>query len=258
MRHAVACLVAALLALAAGVAAAAEVAAGVIFATGSTTIAGADGAIRPATRGGDLFAGETVDTGSDGRAQLKFRDGASLSLQPATRFRVDDYRFTGNAEAAGPADRGFFSLLKGGFRTISGLIGKVRREQYRVGTVVATIGIRGTEYSARLGDDGLLVSTFAGLVEVCNDVGCVQVAPGQSALATAPDRKPELRGGAGVGVDAAGLLPQLQQPGGGEEPRAPAAGNVPSQPAGMPATRGATNYNPSPAGNYGNSPTGRP
>jgi hypothetical protein len=49
------------------------------------------------------------------------------------------------AAQAGPS-RAFFSLLKGGFRSVSGLIGKLNPDEYRVATPVATIGIRGTDY----------------------------------------------------------------------------------------------------------------
>src|SRR3546814_15472343 len=45
-----------------------------------------------------------------------------------------------------PSKSGFFRLLKGGFRAVSGLIGRVDHEEYRVSTPVATIGLRGTEY----------------------------------------------------------------------------------------------------------------
>ena len=45
-----------------------------------------------------------------------------------------------------------FRLLKGGFRTVTGLIGKTDRAQYRVSTQTATIGIRGTDYEVILCD----------------------------------------------------------------------------------------------------------
>lgn len=186
---------------------AAEVAADIVFVTGTVMIQGGDGSLRPAGKGAELRSGEIIDTTPDGRAQMRFRDGATMSLQPATRFRVDDYRFSG-AAAANADDKGFFSLLKGGFRTISGLIGKVRREQYRVSTSVATIGIRGTGYSANLDEGGLNLATQSGVIEVCNAAGCVLVRAGESAVAAANDRKPELKasGGGIGGVD----LPQPQ------------------------------------------------
>jgi hypothetical protein len=40
--------------------------------------------------------------------------------------------------------------VRGGFRAISGLIGKVDRQAYRVATPAATIGIRGTDYEVQL------------------------------------------------------------------------------------------------------------
>jgi len=41
--------------------------------------------------------------------------------------------------------RSFFRLVKGGFRSITGLVGKINRDEYKVATPVATIGIRGTD-----------------------------------------------------------------------------------------------------------------
>ncbi|HEX4872459.1 MAG TPA: hypothetical protein VFV27_09120 [Nevskiaceae bacterium] len=57
--------------------------------------------------------------------------------------------------AASPApgtSQAFFRLLKGGFRAVSGLVGKNDRNEYRVATPVATIGIRGTDYIAVICD----------------------------------------------------------------------------------------------------------
>lgn len=189
----------------------AESAAAVVFASGAAVVVGKDGQARPVVRGGEIAAGETVDT-ADGRVQLRFLDGASMSLQPSTRFRVDDYRFSAQGSKAGDDDRGFFSLLKGGFRTITGLIGKERRAQYRVDTVVATIGIRGTDYSAQLGDAGLSVSTFGGLVEVCSDAGCAQIGSGETAVVPERNSRPRLQGKLGGSADGSPSGPGAPPP----------------------------------------------
>ena len=118
-------------------------AARVTFAHGAVAATAADGARRALSRGADIDAGETINTGR-GRAQLRFTDGSFVSLQPNTEFRVDEYAFKDKEE---PQQRGFFSLLRGGLRTITGLIGRTRKAGYRMRTSVATIGIRGTEYS---------------------------------------------------------------------------------------------------------------
>ena len=187
----------------------AQGAASVIFASGNAQIVGKDGRHRAAVRGAEVVVGETVET-ADGRVQLRFSDGANMSLQPDTRFRIDEFRLVEKSGKASSDDRSFFSLLKGGFRTITGLIGKLRREQYKVDAVVATIGIRGTDYSAQLSESGLTVSTFGGLVEVCTDAGCSQVAPGETVHVTDRKSKPrnEERGtGGALNVPATPALP---------------------------------------------------
>lgn len=186
-------------------------AASVVFATGAANVIGVDGKVRKAERGSVLEAGETVDTG-DGKAQLRFRDGASISLQPGTQFRVEQFRFTGQGGRAGEDDRVVMRFLKGALRAVSGLIGKERREQYRMDTVVGTIGIRGTEYGATLGDDGLALTTYVGQVEVCNAAGCALVGPRQTAVVPGKDTKPRLQPGSNLpGLMPGGIVPQLPE-----------------------------------------------
>jgi hypothetical protein len=98
--------------------------------------------------------------------QLRFTDGAMVSLQPqTTQFRIDAYEFKGQPDGS---EKGFFSLLKGAMRTITGAIGKADRKAYRLDTAVATIGIRGTEYAVAYGNS-ITVTTNSGLIEVCNN-----------------------------------------------------------------------------------------
>ena len=167
------------------------------FSTGSVTALSLSGIQRPLGKGAEVVNGDTVRTGGNGRAQLRFSDGALISLQPHTEFRVDDYQYSGKIDGQ---EKGFFSLLKGGLRTITGWVRRTNRENYKVSTSVATIGIRGTEYSAGLNPSGseLNVSTGEGLVEVCNTNGCLLLASGESGFvqgANAPrrtDSRPQL------------------------------------------------------------------
>lgn len=155
------------------------------FAIGDVAAVQPDGARRPLARGAEIHAGEMVDTGS-GRTQLRFTDGAMVSLQPKTQFRIDAYEFKG--ETAG-GEKGFFSLLKGAMRTITGAIGKSDRKAYRLDTAVATIGIRGTEYAVAYGNS-ITVTTNSGLIEVCNSAGCLLVEAGQSAYVPDANTRP--------------------------------------------------------------------
>src|SRR5882672_7370285 len=80
------------------------------FASGGTTLSGADGRQRPLTRGAELDKGDTVRTDAAGRAQIRFADGAYVSLQPNTEFSIKDYNFDGKTDGS---ERGFFSLARG-------------------------------------------------------------------------------------------------------------------------------------------------
>src|SRR5437879_7048195 len=70
-------------------------------------------------------------------------DESIVGLRPGTVLRIDAYEY-----AAQAAPRSLFSLLQGGFRTVTGAIGRLHsRERYAVRTPTATIGIRGTHYT---------------------------------------------------------------------------------------------------------------
>lgn len=165
------------LALAWAESAAAATAGIVQFTSGSATVTRADGRSQPLANGLEIRNGDLVDTGT-GRVQLRFSDGALVSLQPQSRFRIDDYRFEGRADGS---EKGFFSLLQGGLRTISGWIGRVHRTGYRVDTPTATIGIRGTEYTAVLGNS-LTVSVAEGRIAIINDAGEFLLDAGRTAF----------------------------------------------------------------------------
>lgn len=77
---------------------------------------------------------------------------SSQDNHSASVFRVDAYRWAGVSDGG---ERSFFSLLKGALRTVTGRVAKVNKKAYLMSTVVATIGVRGTEYSMQLQDASL-------------------------------------------------------------------------------------------------------
>ena len=162
-------------------------AARVDFAIGEVKAIAASGQVRPLAKGGQLDQGETITT-RNGRAQLRFTDGAMVSLQPQSEFRIDQYRFEGKPDGS---ERGFFSLLKGGLRTITGAVGRANRQNYKVSTAVATIGIRGTEYTIQYGSS-ITGTVGEGEIEVCNGAGCLNVTNGESYYVQNQDIKPVL------------------------------------------------------------------
>lgn len=206
-------LAALLLCLAAG-SAQAE-AARVLLVTGVATATPPGGGTRSLGRGDAITAGEALSVGRNSYLNLGFADGGRVLLRPNTQFEVEAYDYpatrapvaatAGSTEAAidKPAGSGkaFFKLVKGGFRAISGLIGKQDAQDYLVRTTVATIGIRGTDYVAEIcsgqecagpylqvdGDlsEALQVGVNEGGIEVTTPDGTAHpVAMGQFGLAT--------------------------------------------------------------------------
>jgi predicted RNA-binding protein with TRAM domain len=155
------------------------------FSVGNVNAVGTDGRSRPLAKGEEINIGDTIQTG-DGRAQVRFSDGGFISLTPNTEFKVNEYNFSGKADGT---EKGFFGLVKGGLRAITGAIGHVNKKTYLVNTPVATIGIRGTEFLATM-DDKLIVSVGDGAVYVTNDSGDLVLYKGQSGQVDGPDSAP--------------------------------------------------------------------
>jgi hypothetical protein len=116
------------------------VAARAVQVTGSAVVINPARASRPLALGGPVFEGEQVRTGPDGVAVLAFRDQSKVSVNPGTVMRVGSFRY----RVPQRPDAFSLDLLRGGLRTITGLIGKSDPEAVRVRTFTSTIGIRGT------------------------------------------------------------------------------------------------------------------
>lgn len=158
------------------------------FAFGEATLVSAGGGRSALGKGDEVDSGDTVRT-ERGRVQIRFTDGGLVSLQPRTTFKIDDYNFDGSSDGS---ERGFFSLLRGGFRTITGAIGRRDKSRYRVNTPVATIGIRGTEYLIVLDESGAVITVGDGAIAVVNDAGEVILENGQTGRVVDRSTLPQL------------------------------------------------------------------
>ena len=144
-------------------------------------------ALLPLSKGRDIESGDAIVTGPAGRAQLRFSDGGIVSLQPDTQFVINKY-----VDANDPKQDSYLvDFLRGSMRTITGLIGKRNRENYKVQTTTATVGIRGSGFSASYNADGTMsISTELDEIEVCTKGGCVRLTAGESALVVNNDAPP--------------------------------------------------------------------
>ncbi len=173
-----------------------------LFVYGQAFVVSPDGERQALTKGEAVQSGDKVVTSVNGRVQLRMADGGLLAISPNSEFLIEEYNYAAGqgAErvAANNEPRSFYVLLKGGFRSITGAIGKENKAAYRVRTPVATIGIRGTDYTAVFcsGDcvggkrDGLYVSVAEGGVFMKNKAGMLALEPGDFGFVAGPNSKP--------------------------------------------------------------------
>lgn len=190
--------------LAAGLTAHAEARtrAGVVVLANGAVHAQADGDRRALQRRSKIFEGDTVVTGSGAKAQIRLKDKGLVSLKSSTRFAIERYR----TEEADGEDSAAMKLLKGAMRTVTGSVGRESKENYEMDTPVASIGIRGTDYSLRhcpgtcrtVGggevDSGSYGSVHEGAVQVSNEGGRLNAGAGttfHASSANAPPRTME-------------------------------------------------------------------
>jgi hypothetical protein len=130
--------------------------------------------------GSAIDVGDTVVTGAQSHAQLRFSDDALVALKPDSEFRIERYHFAGRDDGSEVA---VFRLVKGGFRTLTGQIGKLSGDRYQLLTTQATIGIRGTHYQvqicapgqcmngSRAARSGMYGAVYEGSIVVANAFG---------------------------------------------------------------------------------------
>lgn len=175
----------------------------IIQLSGTLSVKRADGSTRILSMKSEVIPGDTLQTQKDSYAQIKFTDGATITLKPNTQFTVAAYTFV---EAKPKEDKAVFALLKGGLRAVSGLISK-RGDQdaYEMKTETATIGIRGTIFDVddcktgtckKDGGDlleaGVYVSVRDGEVLVANSAGSLSIGAGQFGFIAATNLMPKL------------------------------------------------------------------
>jgi len=129
----------------AGASWAAQVAGTVVQLSGPLLAKKADGAVRILSMKSEVESGDTLVTEKNTYAMVKFIDNSEITLKPSTTFKVENFSY----DAGKPeGDSASFNLVKGGLRSVTGLLGKRNKEKFAMKTPSATIGIRGTTFIA--------------------------------------------------------------------------------------------------------------
>lgn len=116
--------------------------------SGPVSLKKADGSTAQAAPGSIISQGDTLVTGPNGFVRMETPDGGEFVLRPDSEFVMEKYSFDKDK----PQEDSFvYNMVKGGLRTVTGLIGKRgNRDAYMGKTPTATIGIRGTAFQVRV------------------------------------------------------------------------------------------------------------
>ena len=115
---------------------------------GSATI-NRDAKLLTAKTGFIIEEKDIIKTALDAKMQIIFKDETIISLGKNTTFSVNEYLFEDDVEPVAN-----FGIFKGAMRTITGKIGKIAPEKFKVKTKTASIGIRGTNFTVTILPNG--------------------------------------------------------------------------------------------------------
>jgi hypothetical protein len=133
--------------LQAGATYAAQVVGTVSDLSGPLLVHKADGVNKVLWQKSSVEQGDVLISEKDTYARIKFIDNSEITLKPNSQLKIDNYSY----DAGKPEnDHAVFSLVKGGLRSITGLLGKRNKDRFGLNTPTATIGIRGTTFIAEL------------------------------------------------------------------------------------------------------------
>ncbi len=168
--------------------------------TGEVQLTSLAGQKRVIHKGDAVNEGDTLSSSLHSSARIKMRDGGLITMRSDTQFKIDTYKFSGKQDGS---EQSFFSIIKGGFRSITGLIGKLHKKNYRIATPSAVLGIRGTDHEilfvapgsdlAKLSPVGTYDRVNSGATTLTNDKGTISILPKQMGYVAAPDQKPQLQ-----------------------------------------------------------------
>ena len=114
-----------------------------------------------AKNGMELLIGDEIITKTQSRVQVMLKDETIITIGPKSSFGFNDFIFDGtkNSKVSLKSNRGFF-------RSVTGKIAKMAPERFKVKTVSATIGIRGTDFSGEIIGDIELIKCYKGSISI--------------------------------------------------------------------------------------------
>lgn len=156
-------------------------------AAGEVTAAVGKNSAKRVARNDAITQDTLFKTGDKSYAVLKFEDGQVVILQSNSTFQVRQYQYNPKQAEKSSA---VFSMLKGGMRFVTGLIGQRNKSAFRLTTPNMTIGIRGTEFMVAQVNGAVYTQVISGGVSATNEAGTAEFTAGQNAVVASAKSSP--------------------------------------------------------------------
>lgn len=132
---------------------------------GKAWISGPAGDDVRVTIGTPVHASDMIETDTGGHVHIRFVDAALVSVRPSSTLEIVRYDYN----AQNPQNSAVkLNLVEGVARAVSGEAAKHARQNFRMNTPIAAIGVRGTDFA---------VSTSAQSLRAIVNQGAIVVAP---------------------------------------------------------------------------------
>jgi hypothetical protein len=150
--------------------------------TGTAQVQVGSSPARSLRQGDRVNQGDTVSTSAGSSVVLKFDDGQVAALTANSRMTVTSYQYNPQAGTGNV----LLSLIDGGMRALTGLIGKNSPDKVSYRAATATIGIRGTDVTIVTAGGNVVVSVTEGAISFTFN-GQTVVIPAGQAIHARPD-----------------------------------------------------------------------
>lgn len=131
-----------------------------------------DGKSINAKPGIEIEQKDTITTKAQTKVQVILNDNTVVTIGSNSSFSFLEFSIKkGDEKISMQSTRGFF-------RSVTGKIGKVAPERFKVHTVSATIGIRGTDFSGLIKKDLEIIKCYRGVIRVSYEGGSRDIIAG--------------------------------------------------------------------------------
>ncbi len=111
--------------------------------------------------GSQIKVGDKITTQENSTVHLLFVDGANVAIRSGSELEILNYQYDINRPEASKVK---FNLVRGVTRAISGDAAKSARDQFRLNTPIAAIGVRGTDFVVSATDSSTRALVNEGII----------------------------------------------------------------------------------------------